>query len=189
MRRDRGTRARSPPSSRARPGSPPVRRDRGTRSRRTSGCSPSPGRPRCPIRAGACRETPGAPTPDRARERSREREGAMIDRRERIGLVTVLAAGLLAVDPPVGGSIAGACVIKEAPVGEAFVDCSGGQVFNIVPPGQAGTYNMADFLRAQAGQGFPPHTRDQEPMYADLLDIAPNLRGADISTFYKDASF
>src|SRR5207247_8993289 len=75
------------------------------------------------------------------------------------------------------------------PVGAAFEDCSGGQVFNIVPPGQAGTYNTTDFSRAQAGQGFPPHTRDQEPLYADLLEVAPNLRDADIGAFYTDASF
>src|SRR5207249_631766 len=111
----------------------------------------------------------------------------MIDRRERTGLVTVLAAGLLVVNTPAVG--AGSCVSEAGPVGAAFEDCSGGQVFNLVPPCQAGTYNMADFLKAQAGQGFPPHTRDQEPLYADLLDVAPNLRDADISTFYKDASF
>src|SRR5437764_7626435 len=186
MRRDRETRVRSPPSSRAPPGSPPVRRGRATRSRRRSGCCRSPGRRRCPTRARACPRTPGALTPDRARERSREHENPMIDRRERMGLVTMLAVGLLAVDPPM---IAATCVMTQGPVGETFDDCSGGQVFNIVPPGQAGTYNMADFSKAQAGQGFPPHTRDQEPLYADLLTVAPNLRDADISTFYKDASF
>src|SRR5213593_1869243 len=98
----------------------------------------------------------------------------------------LLAAGLLA---PAHRSALAGCLVEAPPVGAPFVDCSGGQVFNIVPPGQAGTYNMADFLRAQAGQGFPPHTRDQEPLYANLLDLAPNLGEADISTFYKDASF
>src|SRR5205823_6425601 len=33
------------------------------------------------------------------------------------------------------------------------------------------------------------HTRDQEPLYADLLAVAPNLKAPDIGTFYKDASF
>src|SRR5438445_3728105 len=117
---------------------------------------------------------------------------SMIDSMRRVGLVTLLAAGLLVTNAPAIGVVpagAGSCVSEAGPVGAAFEDCSGGQVFNLVPPGQAGTYNMADFLKAQAGQGFPPHTRDQEPLYADLLDVAPNLTGADISTFYKDASF
>ena len=121
-----------------------------------------------------------------------ESQGAwpVINRTGRVGVVTLLAAGLLVANTPaVVDAAGGSCVVKVGPVGAAFVDCGGGQVFNIVPPGQAGTYNLADFLRAQAGQGFPPHTRDQEPLYADLLDIAPNLTDADISTFYKDASF
>ena len=98
----------------------------------------------------------------------------------------LLAAGLLA---PAHRSALAGCLVEAPPVGAPFVDCSGGQVFNIVPPGENGTYNMADFLRAQAGQGFPPHTRDQEPLYAGLLDVAPNLKDADIGAFYKDASF
>src|SRR5438477_1778565 len=89
----------------------------------------------------------------------------------------LLAAGLLA---PAHRSALAGCLVEAPPVGAPFVDCSGGQVFNIVPPGENGTYNMADFLRAQAGQGFPPHTRDQEPLYAGLLDVAPNLKDAEI---------
>src|SRR5439155_823063 len=104
----------------------------------------------------------------------------------RVGPVTLLAVGVLVVAMPARSL---ACVVEQGPVGAAFEDCSGGQVFNIVPPGQAGTYNTTDFSRAQAGQGFPPHTRDQEPLYADLLEVAPNLRDADIGAFYKDASF
>ena len=88
----------------------------------------------------------------------------------RVGPVTLLAVGVLVVAMPARSL---ACVVEQGPVGAAFEDCSGGQVFNIVPPGQAGTYNTTDFSRAQAGQGFPPHTRDQEPLYADLLEVAP----------------
>src|SRR5437667_12629014 len=110
----------------------------------------------------------------------------MIDRRERMGLVTMLAVGLLAVETPM---IAATCVMTQGPVGETIDACGGGQAVDIVPPGQDGTYHMADFSKAQAGQGFAPHTRDQEPLYADLLTVAPNLRDADIGTFYKDASF
>ncbi len=96
-----------------------------------------------------------------------ERRGGsfIIDRTRRLGLVASLTASLLVTTVPavgVVGSGAASCLSKAGPVGDTFLDCSGSQVFNLVPPGQAGTYNLADFLKAQAGQGFPPHTRDQE---------------------------
>src|SRR5262245_65656066 len=101
----------------------------------------------------------------------------------------VYGIGLLATGSPAVGDASAACLSEAGPVGAPFLDCSGGQVFNLVPPGQAGTYNIADFLAAEAGQGFPPHTRDQEPLYAGLLAVAPNLSDAQIGAFYKDASF
>jgi len=112
----------------------------------------------------------------------------------RAGLVSVLAMCLLLVNALAAqtalGSTQGHCVTKQGPVGNPFVDCSGGQLFNIVPPGQAGTYDLEDFAKAKLGQGFPAHTRDQEPMYANLIKVAPNLTAADISpTYYKDSSF
>jgi len=60
----------------------------------------------------------------------------------------------------------GPCVTKQGPVGDPFVDCSEGKAFNLVPPGQTGTYSAADLAAAELGQGFPAHTRDQEPLYA-----------------------
>ena len=104
------------------------------------------------------------------------------------GIIALTIVGLV-LAAAVGAPGATTCVTKQGPVGAPFVDCSLGHVFNIVPPGENGTYDMTAFLRAQGGLGFPPHTRDQEPLYAGLLDIAPNLRDADIPTFYKDASF
>jgi acyl-homoserine lactone acylase PvdQ len=81
------------------------------------------------------------------------------------------------------------CATKQGPVGAPFLDCSEGKVFNIVPPGQTGTYSAADLAAAELGQGFPAHTRDQEPLYANLIKLAPNVTEADIGNFYKDASF
>jgi acyl-homoserine lactone acylase PvdQ len=108
-------------------------------------------------------------------------------------LVVLLAATLMVLNMPAAradqGTPTSRCLVKQGPVGNAFVDCSGGQVFNIVPPGETGTYDNADFGRAQAGLGFPPHTRDQEPLYANLLNVAPSLAAADISKYYKDAGF
>src|ERR1700682_1153869 len=117
-----------------------------------------------------------------------------VDRFRGAGL-SVLAGCLLAatggVQPALGdeGSTTGHCLTQQGPVGSPFVDCSAGQLFNIVPPGETGTYSLEDYAKAKAGQGFPAHTRDQEPLYADLIKVAPNLKAADISSFYKDAGF
>ena len=108
-------------------------------------------------------------------------------------MVAALTVSLVALGSPAAGAVTTAatagCVQKQDPFGATFVDCAGGQVFNIVPPGQAGTYDLADYFKAQGGMGFPPHTRDQQPLYADLIKVAPNLRATDIGTYYKDASF
>ena len=117
-------------------------------------------------------------------------------RRRRLVVAATAAVGLAVVGQAatVPGSVghveaATACALKQGPVGSAFPDCSGGQVFNIVPPGETGTYNTAQFLQAQAGLGTPAHTDDQEKMYADLVRVAPNLSASAVSSFYKDAAF
>jgi acyl-homoserine lactone acylase PvdQ len=81
------------------------------------------------------------------------------------------------------------CVTEQGPVGAPFVDCSAGAALNIVPPGATGLYNAADYAKVQAGLGTPPHTSDQLGMYSDLVKVAPNLTAAQLSSYYKDASF
>ena len=82
------------------------------------------------------------------------------------------------------------CVQKAGPVGAPFVDCTGGTVFNIVPPGNNGLVNPLDFIQQEAGTGaIPAHQQDQLAMYANLLKIAPHLNPADLTKYYKDASF
>ncbi|HEV7679719.1 MAG TPA: penicillin acylase family protein [Candidatus Dormibacteraeota bacterium] len=81
------------------------------------------------------------------------------------------------------------CVTKQGPVGASFQDCSLGKALNIVPPGATGLYNAADFAKAQAGLGTPPHTSDQAGMYGDLVKAAPNLTGGQLLQYYKDAGF
>ena len=102
---------------------------------------------------------------------------------------SLLMLTISAVGPSSRAQASSGCQVKQGPVGAAFPDCSQGQLFNIVPPGQTGTYDLADYMRAQAGQGFPPYTRDQEPLYANLVNVAPHLTPGGITTFYKDASF
>jgi acyl-homoserine lactone acylase PvdQ len=122
--------------------------------------------------------------------------GASVRRTGPVAVLAICGVALsaLAAQPAFADNGSNQCVTKQGPVGNPFVDCSGGQIFNIVPPGQTGTYNREDFLGAHlpppAGPKFPAHTRDQEGMYANLIKAAPNLTAADISpTYYKDASF
>jgi acyl-homoserine lactone acylase PvdQ len=81
------------------------------------------------------------------------------------------------------------CVTKQGPVGAAFQDCSFGATYNIVPPGQAGLYNAADFATFEATGARPAHTTDQEGMYANLLNVAPNLQASQLSKYYKSSAF
>ena len=115
------------------------------------------------------------------------------DARRAVGaalVVSVCAIGWIGAQPaPAAETPPSSCVTKQGPVGEAFPDCSGGQVFNVVPPGATGTYSASDLLLAETSQIFPAHTRDQEPLYANLVNVAPNLTEPNISSFYKDASF
>ncbi|MGZ4190162.1 MAG: penicillin acylase family protein [Actinomycetota bacterium] len=97
---------------------------------------------------------------------------------------------LLALIPFSSRASSGGCVEKAGPVGAPFVDCSGDGVFNILPPGNDGLVNVADFAQQEAGTGgIPAHQQDQEAMYANLLKVAPHLNPADLTKFYKDASF
>jgi acyl-homoserine lactone acylase PvdQ len=81
------------------------------------------------------------------------------------------------------------CAQVQGPVGAPFLDCSLGNVYNIVPPGSTGTYDASDAAQFEANGTRPPHTDDQEPLYANLVKVAPQLTPAMISTYYKDASF
>ncbi|MHB8512255.1 MAG: penicillin acylase family protein [Actinomycetota bacterium] len=118
-------------------------------------------------------------------------------RRTIIAVVTLgLFAGLLAGSPAGAGATGANCVTKYPPLdrhgkpfGPTFIDCSGGHVFNIIPPGSDGLVNTVDFAKQEAGLGIPAHQQDQRGMYADLVTAAPNLAAADLTKFYKDASF
>src|SRR5258708_16741372 len=97
---------------------------------------------------------------------------------------------LLALIPISSRAAGGQCVTKAGPIGAPVVDCSGGNVFNIVPPGNNGLVNLTDFIQQEAGTGaIPAHQQDQEAMYANLLKVAPHLNPADLTKYYKDASF
>jgi acyl-homoserine lactone acylase PvdQ len=60
---------------------------------------------------------------------------------------------------------------------------------NVLPPGENGTDNIADFTRYQADGTRPPHFDDQLKLYTDLLYASPKLRHSQLPSFFKDATF
>jgi acyl-homoserine lactone acylase PvdQ len=69
---------------------------------------------------------------------------------------------------------------------QEFGDVSG--FANVVGPGQDGSLNATETIQAQGGT-YPPYVRDQLDMYANLVYASPGLADADVSDFFKDASF
>jgi acyl-homoserine lactone acylase PvdQ len=61
--------------------------------------------------------------------------------------------------------------------------------WNILPPGENGFDSPAQLLAFEANGARPSHNDDQLAMYGDLVHVAPNLKAADISKYYKDGSF
>src|SRR4051794_67606 len=60
---------------------------------------------------------------------------------------------------------------------------------NVLPPGENGLDNFADFTRAST-EGTPPaHFADQLHLYTDLLYFSPQLRHDQLPQFFKDATF
>ena len=60
---------------------------------------------------------------------------------------------------------------------------------NVLPPGEAGVDNAAEFAAFQATGAYPDHWMDQQPLYNGLIRGAPGLTNAKIADFYKDATF
>ncbi|MFN8035645.1 MAG: penicillin acylase family protein [Acidimicrobiia bacterium] len=70
-----------------------------------------------------------------------------------------------------------------------------GGFVNIIPPGQRGFLSPADLtqvnqaVEANDPNGFPPHYADQRAMYQALVFDSEGLTNAQLSKYYKDASF
>src|SRR4051794_591760 len=60
---------------------------------------------------------------------------------------------------------------------------------NVLPPGEAGTDNVAQLAAYQAFKSRPDHWMDQQPLYQNLLYASPGLTHDQIGDFYKDATF
>jgi acyl-homoserine lactone acylase PvdQ len=105
-----------------------------------------------------------------------------------IGAMVTMAVSLGTSVPT--KAVGAGCVTKQGPIGDPFVDCAAGQVFNILPPGSNGLVFPGQFVKQQAGQPVTVnHQSDQRALYADLVKRAPNLQPSEIANFYKDAGF
>lgn len=60
---------------------------------------------------------------------------------------------------------------------------------NVLPPGTNGLVNPTQLFAYEATHARPPHNNDQVAMYSNLTEAAPNIQAAQISQFYKDATF
>ena len=60
---------------------------------------------------------------------------------------------------------------------------------NVLPAGEAGVDNALQLAQTQANGAIPPHFNDQLPLYANLVYADPTLTPAQISTYYKDATY
>ncbi|TMC11610.1 MAG: penicillin acylase family protein, partial [Chloroflexi bacterium] len=89
---------------------------------------------------------------------------------------------MLGLVSPVSALAAG-CQTVTGPAGGPYADCGGGQVYNILPPGENGLVNAATAATRQP----PPHGDDQRSMYADLVRVAPHLQPADLGRYFKQA--
>lgn len=65
----------------------------------------------------------------------------------------------------------------------------GGGFRNVLPSGQAGTFNALQLGQFVATGARPPHSDDQLRMYENLVYATPGLTAAQLPQFFKDASF
>jgi acyl-homoserine lactone acylase PvdQ len=69
-------------------------------------------------------------------------------------------------------------------------DYAQGHALSILPPGENGLVNLAQYLQYQANNNTrPPNSDDQLPQYANLLYGLPGLTDSGLSTYFNDASF
>jgi acyl-homoserine lactone acylase PvdQ len=60
---------------------------------------------------------------------------------------------------------------------------------NVLPPGENGLDNLAQLFAFRGTGILPPHFADQQGLYENLLYAAPTLTDAQVSTYFKDATF
>ncbi|MCW3069908.1 MAG: Penicillin amidase [Solirubrobacterales bacterium] len=97
----------------------------------------------------------------------------------RWGLVAI-AAIVCAASP--------AAAAAEAPVQPYGTNDAGG-FRNVLPAGENGLDNAAQLAEFQLNGTYPPHFKDQLPLYAGLPYASPTLTHEQIGSYFKDATF
>jgi len=77
----------------------------------------------------------------------------------------------------------------RAPAPGAHGENDAGGFLNILPPGQGQSVNAAEIGDFLSSGARPPHDSDQLEMYEDLVYATPGLEEAELTDFYKDATF
>jgi acyl-homoserine lactone acylase PvdQ len=102
--------------------------------------------------------------------------------RRRFSIVAVATGALLA--------LSAATASAAPPIPGAYKQNDFGGFRNILPPAQGANANSNQIAAFEAHGTYPPHTSDQQlSMYSNLLYATPGLQAAQISDYYKDASF
>ena len=106
-----------------------------------------------------------------------------------IAPAAILALASSALGGQLAGPVAAAatCVTVQPPVGTPFVDCSQGQVLNILPAGNNGLTTATE--TGAAANGTAPHEADQLAMYLNLKKVAPGMQPSALGSYYKNAGF
>src|SRR5712691_270306 len=93
----------------------------------------------------------------------------------------VVAATILCLAPPASAT----AEVATAPYGSN----DAGGFRNVLPAGENGLDNATQLAEFQLNGTYPPHFKDQLPLYADLLYASPTLTREQISSYFKDATF
>jgi acyl-homoserine lactone acylase PvdQ len=86
-------------------------------------------------------------------------------------------------------AVASPAASAAPPVPEPYQAHDGKGFLNILPSGQNGLVNVFDAAAYENNGTFPPHSHDQLGMYGNLVYAAPGLTAAQLSKYFKDASF
>ncbi len=76
----------------------------------------------------------------------------------------------------------------EVPIAPYGTNDAGG-FRNVLPSGENGLDNAAQLSEFQLNGTYPPHFKDQLPLYAGLLHASPTLTLEQIPSYFKDATF
>jgi acyl-homoserine lactone acylase PvdQ len=110
--------------------------------------------------------------------------------RARIGAGILAFAGILTLGLISASSAPGSAAAQRAAAAiPPYGANDAGGFHNVLPPGEAGTDNLAQFAQFNATGAYPPHWTDQQSLYDNLIQGAEGLTNAKIPNYYKDATF